>query len=533
MRAITAKEAKELDSFAIEKLGIPRLALMENAGKETAGVVLGEVGKGKSIVLIAGPGNNGGDGFVAARYLNNAGLKVSAFVFGKINDVRGDAKVNLDIAQKLDIGITEIKDLLKLKQALLHADVVIDAIFGIGFKGSATGIAAKIIDLINEVKKSNPYTVVSVDVPSGLDASSGRVGKYCVKADITVTFAYPKLGLFEYPGSEFAGKIIIADIGIPKVNPLFPKTVEYPRKEGEKQPLKGIKIIDASYVSKLIPKRKAMSHKGSYGSVFIVGGSPGMTGAPLLAGRGSLRSGAGIVRIGVPENLRDITDAASPETITIGLKECESGTLSIEALPHIIEYWQKSQVLALGPGLSTNAETVDLVKTLIAKIKKIKNGPPLIIDADALNAVSNDVSILKNSKTPIIITPHPGELARITKKSTAEIQKKRAETARSISRKLGVVIVLKGAYTIVARPKGEVFLNTTGNPGMASAGMGDVLTGIIASLVAQGVSPFEAALSGVYLHGLAGDISAKIKGEHGLIASDVIEALPYAIKSTF
>ncbi len=533
MRAITSKEAKELDLWAIEKLGIPRAALMENAGRETAETVLSETGEGSSIVLVGGPGNNGGDGFVAARYLKSAGHNISAFLLGKSQNVKGEAKVNLDIAKNLGVKIIEIteeKDLKHLKQALSKAQIVIDAIFGTGLSRSIQGLTATVVDLINSAKTANQYKIISVDVPSGLDATTGKVGKHCIKSDITVTFAYPKIGLLEYPGSDFSGKIVIVDIGIPKLNPLFPEE-QKSQKKIIRSELKGSNIIDSSRVSKIIPQRKAQSHKGTYGNVFILGGSSGMSGALIMAARGSLRSGAGLVRIGLPESLRNITDAMCAETITIGLKETNVGTLSSAALSQITEHYQKSEAFAVGPGMSTNKETVELIKSFVTKVKRTKNGAPLVIDADALNALSDNMEILKNSKIPIIITPHPGEAARITKKKTSEIQKKRAEIAKGLSKRLGVITVLKGAYTVIASQKGEAFINVTGNPGMATAGMGDVLTGVISGLAAQGLPPINAAIAGVYLHGLAGDIGAKLKGELGLIASDVIEALPYAIKS--
>lgn len=526
MRVLGREEMQKLDSWAIKELGIPRIALMENAGRKVSEITLQEVKKAKSAAIICGKGGNGGDGLVSARFLRNAGVNVSVFLLCKKEELKDEQKTNLLIAQKMEIPILEIKadqDLKILKDFLFKTDVVIDAIFGIGFTGKASGIITKAIDLVNktkaEVKDKVPYFVTSVDIPSGIDASTGAAEGVAIKADLTVTLAFPKAGLFSYPGNLTSGKIVIVDIGIPKINPLNPTP---PTKKEEKR--KVLQVTDIDFVSRSIPQRPPDAHKGTFGEVFILAGSPGMTGAAVLCGKGALRVGAGLVKIAVPQPLQESVDLQCAEIITIGLPDEPA-----EALKIIIKSAKKSNVISIGPGLSTQPMIQSLVKEFINTFKK--EDRPIIIDADGLNAISDDPSILSGSKAKIILTPHPGEMSRLAKVSAEEIAKDRTGIALKLAKELKVTVVLKGAKTVIADSDGRLFINPTGNPGMASAGVGDILTGAIGGFIAQGALPFDAAIMGVYVHGMTGDIVARIKGEHGMIASDIVDSLPYTIES--
>ena len=531
MLAVTREEIKKLDEWAISELGIPRLVLMENAGRGVVSAVFSEIEKPRNVCVVCGTGNNGGDGFVVARVLAAANVDVTVFILSTRSVIKDESKLNLNILEKMSIPVLEMTDgssAEKLASALKNCDVIVDAIFGVGFRGSVDGIFAKAIDLINSSKK----VVVSVDIPSGLDADTGSVGDHCVNARITATFTYPKRGMFPYPAMDHVGKLKIIDIGIPQINPLNPgipatKQKVEPRSAGTHE----IKIITPDFVAGKIPARSISAHKGTCGTVLIIASSPGMTGACTLAARSALRVGAGLVRVGVPESLAQEIDSQFSEMITVALPETKNKTLSPGALNKILDLYRTSDCVAIGPGLSTDKETAALAKAFLKALSKENRKVPVVIDADALNAISDELALIRDSKTPIILTPHPGEMARLAGTTAAAIQSDREGQAKTLAKKVDAVVVLKGARTLVAMPDGRLSLNMTGNPGMASAGMGDVLTGAIAGLIAQGLTAEDAALSGVFLHGMSGDVVSALKGEHGIIASDLVEALPYVIRS--
>ena len=521
MKAITSDEMRSLEEFAV-KLGIPVRILMEIAGMKVANIAANEIKRVRSICVICGSGGNGGDGFVAARYLNNAGIRTDVFLTSPEDKISSqDALENLKILKSLKMRTTELSSddsFKKLKSSVTDSDLVIDAIYGIGFRGEVKDPVSRAIDIINnakkEIKDKRPYSVLSVDVPSGADASTGEAASKCVEADMTVTFEYPKIGLLKYPAGKFAGKIITTSIGIPKPNPVEPQLpMQSKETVSAEKKSEGVQVTDPRFVASVIPRRKADLNKGDCGKVLVVAGSSGMMGAAVLTATSALRTGSGLVTLCVPENIKDIVNSMSLETVVAGMDELD-------------EKLKECDVIAIGPGLSKGKNIGKLVNSLILS-KKTK--APMVIDADGLNAIS-DPSILKKSKREIVITPHPGEFSRLTGKKIEEIQRDRTGNASRFADKYGVTMVLKGAYTVIAG-KGKIFINPTGNPGMASAGVGDVLTGIIASLIGQGIDPFNSAVAGAYVHGMAGNLAASIKGEHGLIASDIIDSIPYTLAS--
>ena len=521
MRVVTPAEMAEIDKAAIEKESIPGLTLMERAGErvaEAAREMLGGVGRpggGRDgtwrVAIWCGKGNNGGDGLVAARHLAKAGIDVEVFLLGHPRELSGDAVVNFELLTKLDvkrIEVTEREDVRNFTKVYPPYDLIIDAIFGTGFKGAVEGVFADAVEVIN----SSGIQVLSVDIPSGVAGDTGAVSEPAVRAQKTVTFAYPKVGLVQYPGADLVGETEVADIGIP---PHIVKDVAASR----------VYMTTIEEAEALLPGRAPDAHKRQCGSVLVVGGSPGLTGAAALAARAALRSGAGLVTLAVPEGVHDILEVKLTEVMTHPLPQGKEGTLSLKAAGVIAELSEGFDVIAVGPGLSTKGEVAKVVSELVKTIEL-----PLLLDADGLNAMVGQTELLAERQAPLILTPHPGEMARLTGKSTAEVQADRIGTARDGAEKWSSVVVLKGAGALVAAPGGTVKVNTTGNPGMATAGMGDVLTGCIASFVGQGLSAFDASVVGVYYHGHAADLAAQMDGMVGMLAGDVIRHLPLALR---
>ncbi|HHV96984.1 MAG TPA: NAD(P)H-hydrate dehydratase [Clostridiaceae bacterium] len=546
MKVVKPEEMAKIDKTAIEEYGIPGIVLMENAALSVVEEIKNTLGSisDKRVIVFAGKGNNGGDALAVARHLHNRGAYVNIYIVGDANAIMGDAKINLDIVRKIGLKPVELKgeqinsDFNYISNMMLYineADMIVDGILGTGLKGEVTGLVSDVIKIINESGKF----VLSIDIPSGLNGSTGQVMGVCVKADKTVTFGLPKVGLLLHPGCEYAGEIIVADIGIPH------EIIHIMNLKNN--------IVDFDIFSSLIPKRPKETNKGDYGRVLIITGAPGMTGAGCLAAKAALRTGAGLVYLGVPSTLAHIYDINVTEAITISMKDMDfsdksnednyqkeeyrylnevhcpskrTGYLSSSNISMLGEYIKNKDVIAVGPGLSVKGGVFDITAWLIENSQV-----PLVLDADALNVISRDVSILGKLKTKAVVTPHPGEMARLTNLSIEEIQANRVETARNFACRWGVVTVLKGWRTIVGLPDGTIFINTSGNPGMATAGTGDVLTGIIAGLIAQGLTPEQAAVAGVFLHGNAGDRVASRIGEHGLIAGDLVEEIPYVIKA--
>ena len=511
MKVVSPEQMNVIDKCAINEYGIPGILLMENASMAVVHEAIAMMGgcSCKSVIVVAGRGNNGGDGFAAARLLHSRDARVRVYLTGSTNGICGDALVNMDILERIGVPIIELhddKDLDLMACDMKEADLIIDGIFGTGLNKEVTGVAASVIDRMNISGKA----VLSIDIPSGIDGGNGSVMGTCVKADRTVTFCLPKAGLLLNPGCEYAGRLVVADIGMPAC-------------AIDKQSIP-TELIDEEMVAALLPLRKADSNKGDYGRALIVSGSTGMTGSGCLCAMAALRSGAGLVYAAVPKSLAGIYGACVTEPIILPLEDGGTGVLVKECSEQVLASIVKMDVAAIGPGLTSSAAIRQVVEQVIEN-----SSTPLIIDADALNAISGNASVLNKLKANGVITPHPGEMARLTGLSIDEIQRDRIGAASSFAREYGVATVLKGSRTVVALPDGRIYINPTGNAGMATAGTGDVLTGMIAGIAAQGVPVYDAAVAGVYLHGLAGDRAAEIVGMHGMVASDMLPRIPEAI----
>jgi NAD(P)H-hydrate epimerase len=513
MKLITAEQMRELDRVAIHERGVPSMDLMERAGKAVARCAASMIADGnlrKRALIFAGKGNNGGDAFVAARHLEDGGIKTKTVLLSDRNDVGGDAKENL---RRLEATGAELaaaettKALACLMESAAEFDLVIDGILGTGVKGDVSGHFAEAISFINGLRK----LVVSIDVPSGLDATSGRACGIAALASTTVTMGLPKTGLVRLDGVEQSGRIRVADIGIPDdmVRDVAP--------EGE--------LTVEQDLYHLFDQRRRASHKGDYGRILMVAGSPGMTGAACLAASAAMRSGSGLVTVAAPRGLNPILEMKLTEAMTLPLPETAAGALGGEAGEEVLRIADRFDVVVIGPGLSRSPETVQMVRMLVGNLNS-----PMLVDADGLNALAEDVGILKKIKAPVILTPHPGEMARLLGKDTTSIPGDRIAVAGGFARDYGVTMVLKGALTVVADTGGHAYVNASGNPGMASGGSGDVLSGVIASLWGQGMSPTNAARAGSFVHGDAGDRAMLCLGERAFIASDVIDDLPRAIE---
>jgi len=511
MLVVTPDEMKTIDKTAIDEFGIPGIVLMENAAlgvvREIA-EILGDLSE-KTIVVLAGKGNNGGDAFAVARHLFNMGAKVSVHVLAKLADITGDAKINLDILLKMGLKVDEVTEdchIDGIKEILKFSDIVVDGLLGTGLKGEVKGVMAGVIEAVN----SSCVPVVAVDIPSGVNGETGEVSTVCIKASTTVTFGYPKIGQLVHPGCEYVGNLVTVDIGIPKAAVNEAGIKKY--------------LIDLAMVSGLMPKREPDSNKGTYGKVLVVAGSRGMTGAACLTGEAALRAGAGLVYMAAPLSLLPIYAKVLVEALTIPLEDENKGYITRESIDKILVQLKNVNVAAVGPGLSTEDDVKEAVYSIV-KSSKV----PIVLDADGINLLAEDLSVLKELKAPMIITPHPGEMARLLGTTAKAVQEDRINIARDFSKEWGVITVLKGSKTVVASPEGEIYINTTGNAGMATGGSGDVLTGVIASFIGQGLKPLDAAIAGVYLHGVSGDNIAKRIGEHGLIAGDLVQEIPKVI----
>ncbi|MDA8169468.1 MAG: NAD(P)H-hydrate dehydratase [Nitrospiraceae bacterium] len=503
MKVVTSGEMRRIDTRTIEEYGIPELVLMERAGLSVANRVCELFSPQKTIVL-AGGGNNGGDGFAAARILRNRGWNVKVFFLSKEQKASRGCKTQLRAAKKYGVPVAptppEEKD--------FHAAIVVDAIFGTGLSKPVSGQFQKAIDLINRYGEH----VISVDMPSGISSDTGEVMGAAVEADCTVTFGLPKRGHLLYPGAGHSGRLYVEDIGFPQ-ELLNGKSI-------------ACEMPSRKMISCLVPDRPADSNKGTFGHVLLLAGSRGKTGASMLCARAVLKAGAGLVTMGLPEEIMDEFQARVLDEMTLPLPS-KGGMLSADAKDGVLAFIQKrADVLAMGPGLGTSPDLELLIPWLVRTCTA-----PMVIDADALNNLKGNTGIFKQAKAPIIITPHPGEMARLVGSPIPEINKNRIEAASALSRETGAYVVLKGVPTVSAGPEGKVYLNPTGSPAMAKAGMGDVLTGIMAGMLAQGLAPLDAAVFSVYLHGLAGEIAARRFGLHSALASGLHDTIAEAFET--
>src|SRR5581483_95988 len=510
MRVLNARQMREADRRTIDDIGIPSLVLMENAGRQAVAAMEAMYAdlSDRQVGILCGRGNNGGDGFVVARTLAQRGVDVSVFLLGRVAEVKGDARTNLEILGRLGITVVEVADSQAWElhfSEVSDCSLIVDAIFGTGLNAPVTGLIESVIADIN----TSAIPVVAIDLPSGLSADSHEPIGPAIEANLTVTLGAPKLPLVLPPAETKAGDIVIADIGIPSD---VLDHVDGPR----------IELLTRGSMRELITPRAADSHKGDYGRVLIVSGSRGKTGAAHLAAVGALRSGAGLVTIATPASCLLIVAAMGAEYMTEPLDESSDG-IAIAEVERILE--MARDVIAIGPGLGQAASTQDLVRQLVDRATA-----PLVIDADGLNAFAADPDRLAGREgRDVIITPHPCEMARLVGMSTDEVQASRLEIARNFAAAHHVYVVLKGHRTLVATPDAKVFINPTGNPGMATGGTGDVLTGMVAAWVAQLLDAEAACKLAVYLHGMAGDLAEADEGEVAMTSGDVAAHIGDAI----
>ena len=497
MKILNAEQMRNIDHRAIERFGVPSIVLMENAALAVVDAIFEHYPQSDRVALLCGLGANGGDGFAVARHLENRGVVPVVIVVGNREEIRGDAQINFTICERLGIPIYEVRAEDDIETALAHAadaDLLVDALFGTGLNRPPAGIHADVIRGLAELR----IPVLAIDLPSGCNASAGQPFDPCVQAEVTVTFAAPKLCHVFEPAALYCGEVIVADISIPEIA-IDDESV-------------ALGLITPKDVRPLIEPRLSQTHKGTYGHVAVIAGSPGRSGAAVLAARGAIRTGAGLVSVMTDPDTARLVHAGSLESMTY------SGT----DLPSFLD--NKTAAL-IGPGLADDDGAYEHTRALVAAIDL-----PLVIDASALNAFAGRAHELNPRGLPRVLTPHPGELARILGTDTRTINDDRIAAAREAARACNAVVVLKGYQTLVAEPDGHVFVNPTGNPGMATGGMGDVLSGIIAALLARHTDPLDAACAAVYLHGLAGDLVAEEYGDTGLAALDVAERVPKAIQ---
>jgi NAD(P)H-hydrate epimerase len=505
----TAAEMRALDARAIRELGIPGPLLMDNAGTGAAALIARWLApiRGKAVVVVCGKGNNGGDGFVVARRLKARGAAVRVFLVGRRAEVRGDAA---DALGRWRGRVEEVEEPSGLARALGGADVIVDALLGTGVSGAARGPVAAAIEAINRAGAGG-VPVVALDLPSGLDSDRGALLGPTVKAWRTVTFAGLKRSLLLAPAAAQAGAVEIGDIGV---------SAEAARR--------GITTwrLEIADVRPSFPPRDPDAHKGRFGHLLVVAGSLGKTGAAVLAGRAALRSGVGLCTLAAPASQQPIVAAQAPEYMTEALPETAAQSLALEAKDRLRELARRMDAVALGPGLSLDPEAQELARVLIRELQR-----PMVVDADALSALAGHLDLLRHAAGPRVLTPHPGEMARMLGTTIEAVQADRIEVTRTFAREHGVAIALKGAHTVIGGPDGHVTINPTGNPGMAKGGSGDVLTGIVGALLAREIEPAAALRAGCYLHGLAGDVAARERGEYAMLASDIIESLPAALRA--
>ena len=509
MKLLTAKQMRELDRMAIEDRGIPSLDLMERAGLGVADEVMKMVDKKDGdVVVIVGSGNNGGDGLVAARHLLSAGYGVVVLMLSSSSSLSPDSRVNWERLAPITTKIFTITDALGLvthRPSMMRASCIVDAVLGTGLNKDVRGLAASAIDAMN----SSGAPIVAVDIPSGLSADTGFALGRAVIAEVTVSFGLPKVGLALGEGAQYVGRVKIVDIGIPAdlVNKIDSNLL----------------LVEPSMFSSLLEARANDSHKGTFGHVVIFAGSRGHLGAGYLSSMAALRSGCGLATYCLPQAAFVRFEAGYSEIMCETIPDGGSASFSSAGLARSIELVKDKSVVAIGPAIGTEKETREFVNEFVRAIEL-----PLVIDADGLNVL--DLKIVRSKRTPVVLTPHPGEMSRLMSISTSEVQSNRIAVSSKLSKDCGAIVVLKGHDTVIAFPDGRCSINPTGNAGMATAGMGDALTGVISSFIAQGIDIEQAVIGGVYIHGLAGDIAAGEHTQRALITTDVIKCLEKAFK---
>jgi hydroxyethylthiazole kinase-like uncharacterized protein yjeF len=505
MKASTVSEMRALDREAMEKFGIKDSLLMENAGLTAYFVLLKEIGiKDKKFIVFCGVGNNGGDGFVIARKIHSNGGDVKIFVLGDQAKFKGVAKMNLDIVSGLPIEILQIKSIDGVQKAVVHSDVIIDAIFGTGLMREVEGRYGQVIDLIN----SSGKIVLSVDIPSGIHGDTGKIMGRAIRADYTVAFGLPKLGNLLFPGYDHCGRLFLTHIS-------FPPSMY------DKDSMK----VEINLTPKL-PSRKRDGHKGDFGDVLFIAGASSYLGAPYFAALSFMKAGGGYSRLAAPMSVTPFIAAKGSEIVFVPQQETSSGSISLKNRDDLLELAKKVDMVIIGSGLSLDIETRQLVRELVLDIQK-----PVIVDGDGITAVCEDLEVIKKRKAETILTPHLGEMSRIAKMSIDHIDANKVEVLQHTTKALNSIIVLKGAHSLIGYPDERIFVNMSGNSGMATAGSGDVLVGTIAAMFGLGLSLSDAVRKGVFIHGLSGDLAAEDMGEDGMTAQDVLDYLPLAVSA--
>lgn len=514
MKAVTSSKMKEIDSQTSQRFGVPSLVLMENAGATVADLAISEFGA-KNPVIVCGKGGNGGDGFVAARHLAMNGIECKVFLLASTEDLSGDPQVNFGILAKGFSGCVELStgatdgNLGRLSAALRKSDLIIDCLLGTGLTDAPTGVIAQAIELVNSVN----VPVLACDMPSGVDGSTGKVPGLAVYADLTCTFGLPKIGHFLYPGAQYTGKLVLSNVGFPDVL-LCDEEIQS-------------SILTDSEAANLIPERKMFGHKGDYGKVLIVGGSKDYPGAPMLSGLACMRTGAGLTNVLVPESIFSSVAGRYPEMIVHSAPANEEGSFAHEAAQVALRHAFGASCVVVGPGLSKHNDLAHLVSEIMGKIEV-----PVIIDADGLNVLARSpqgLLLRAEHGWPTILTPHWGEAGRFGT-TAMDIVSNPIAVAKRFSSRFGVITVLKSARTIIAEPKGNFYINVTGNSSLSKGGSGDVLSGIIAGLVAQGLDPFNSGVVGSYLLGAAAEKVSEEIGEYGVLSTQIADAVPRIIK---
>ncbi len=505
MRILTSDAMRAVDRAAIEELGIPGLVLMENAAIGVVDALSERFAEARRVVILCGAGNNGGDGLAVARQLAARGFAPEIGLLAGGRRLSADCETQREICRRMGLWMQELPDSAAARALLVGADLIVDALFGTGLDRPLAGLFAEAVDAVN----ASGVPVLAVDLPSGLDASRTRpIGPH-VRATLTVTFAAPKIATIFAPASEAVGELVVTDLGI------SPALIE--NAPG------GLHLLTAEELATFVIARSPEAHKGDFGHALLVAGSFGKSGAAALAARAAVRAGAGLVTVATPADALPLVAAAALESMTVALAAGPDG-LDPACVAALTQAAIGKRALGIGPGLGTAEGTVSAVRAFV-----LASELPLVLDADGLNAFAGDAAALASRRGPTLLTPHPGELARLLGVTAAEIQDDRLGWARRAAVLTGAIVVLKGHLTLIADPAGDTFVNPTGNPGMASGGSGDVLTGVLAALLAQGYEPLAAAELGVYLHGLAGDLAAADIGAVGLRASDLVERLPRAL----
>ncbi len=510
MKILTTEQMRNVDRRTIREFGIPGMVLMENAGTQVVDTLLERYPDcdPDGVLVLCGKGNNGGDGLVAARHLLGQGIKPRVVLLARAADLQGDAAAQLAIVEKIGLAIVEVPDQTawdEFRKGLGQFEVIVDAILGTGLQGPVKGFLAAVFSDLNEA----PADILAVDIPSGLSGGTSEIVGPSVRADITVAFACPKIPHIFPPAEDLVGEVSVADIGIPEAAVRAEEV--------------SLNLIDEEDLEELMPERDPESHKGQFGHVLVVAGSVGKSGAARMVAEGALRAGAGLVTTATPVSAQATVGSNLMEMMTEGLPETSEGTLSANAVTRVQKLQDGKKVLTVGPGLSMAGETQAAIREIVNNTKL-----PVILDADGLNAFAGNPQELSGKARPLVITPHPGEMGRLLQISPSEVQGDRLAICRQFAVDHQCYVILKGYRTLLGTPEGQVYVNPTGNPGMATAGSGDVLTGILSGLVAQGIPMFSASLLAVFLHGLAADLAAEQMGEICLMAGDILDFLPDA-----